>query len=28
MHSHRVRRVFTFDRHFRSAGFETIPVMT
>jgi uncharacterized protein len=28
MHSHRFRKAFTFDRHFRSAGFETIPLVT
>lgn len=28
MRSHGIRRVFTFDRHFRLAGFETIPVLT
>ncbi len=27
MHSHHLRRAFTFDRHFRSAGFETIPLL-
>lgn len=25
MRSHNIRRVFTFDRHFRLAGFETVP---
>jgi uncharacterized protein len=28
MRSHRIQRVFTFDRHFRLAGFETIPAIT
>ncbi len=25
MHRHKIKRVFTFDRHFKSAGFHTTP---
>jgi len=28
MRAHNIQRVFTFDRHFRLAGFESIPAIS